>query len=405
MTRAIGVEVDCPFTPAILKKVAYAGSQSASFVQATKDLEALAEVRVSRERVQRWTKRVGEDRVGEVERQAASYQELSLPARRKSPTAQVPQVACVQMDGGRIQIRDRQEAPASRESKGYWRESLVGCCLSMTSEEQAVDPCPTIPKTFVDPKRMSDLSREIKGFSGNVEAAEAPPQDSADDRDGRPDVLVKSVVATRKGIDVFGKQLVAEAHARGFNASRRKALVADGSATNWGVHKKHFSHYTPVLDFTHAVCYVYAAAMAGRSSTTGWLTYCQWAQWLWEGACDRLIAAVEARSEELAPPGEGDETSPAAIVARTLGYLRNQRTRMKYAEYRKLGLPITSSHIESTIKQINRRVKGTEKFWDQGAEPLLALAADHLSETDTRDRFWRNRRQRLQPMRCYQTNA
>ena len=53
MTRAIGVEVDCPFTPAMLRKVAYSGSQSTSFVNATKDLEALAEVKVSRERVQR----------------------------------------------------------------------------------------------------------------------------------------------------------------------------------------------------------------------------------------------------------------------------------------------------------------------------------------------------------------
>ena len=90
---------------------------------------------------------------------------------------------------------------------------------------------------------------------------------------------------------------------------------------------------------------------------------------------------------------------------KTLGYLKNQRTRMKYAQYRKLGLPITSSHIESTIKQINRRVKGTEKFWHQGAEPLLRLAADQISETDTLDRFWKNRRYRLQPMRCYRTAA
>ena len=67
MTQAIGVEVDCPFTPSMLRKVAYAGSQSASFVGATKDLLVLAEVEVSRERVQRWTKRVGKQRVAEVE--------------------------------------------------------------------------------------------------------------------------------------------------------------------------------------------------------------------------------------------------------------------------------------------------------------------------------------------------
>ena len=78
---------------------------------------------------------------------------------------------------------------------------------------------------------------------------------------------------------------------------------------------------------------------------------------------------------------------------------------MKYHQYRRLGLPITSSHIESTIKQINRRVKGTEKFWDQGTEPLLTLAADYLSETSRLDQFWKNRRKRLKPMRCYQNAA
>ena len=50
-------------------------------------------------------------------------------------------------------------------------------------------------------------------------------------------------------------------------------------------------------------------------------------------------------------------------------------------------------------------MKGTEKFWDRGAEPLLQLAADHLSETDALDRFWKPRHQRLQPTRRYQTAA
>ncbi len=65
----------------------YAGSQSASFVQATKDLEALAELSVSRERVQRWTKRIGRERVAEMEAQAAAYQDLPLPAAHPSDRA------------------------------------------------------------------------------------------------------------------------------------------------------------------------------------------------------------------------------------------------------------------------------------------------------------------------------
>ena len=107
----------------MLRKVAYAGSQSASFVQATKDLEALAEVQVSRQRVGRWTKRVGEERVKATQQQANAYQSLPLPARRKSPTDPAPRVACVMMDGGRIQIRDRREA--SHDASGYWKESLA----------------------------------------------------------------------------------------------------------------------------------------------------------------------------------------------------------------------------------------------------------------------------------------
>lgn len=387
----------------MLRKVTYSGSQAPSFVQATKDLEALAESRISRERVQRWTKRVGEECVARAEALANAYQSLPLPERQKSPTDQVPQVACITTDGGRIQIRDRQET--TRSKKGYWKESLVGCCLSMVSQEHAEDPSPIIPRTFVDPERMSDLAREIKGISAALEDADAAYEEPPDDRIGRPEVLVRSVIATRGGLDVLGRRLVAEAHARGFQAAKRKAFVSDGSATNWSVHRKHFSHYTPILDFTHAVCYVYGAAMAGCTAAAGWRDYLQWAQWLWEGSIDLLIGAVAARSQSLGPPGEGDETSAAAVVAKTLVYLQNQRARMQYSEYRRLGLPITSSHVESTIKQLNRRVKGTEKFWNQGAEPLLVLAAAHLSETNQFDRFWQHRRNHLEPTRPYRTAA
>jgi hypothetical protein len=383
----------------MLKKVVYAGAQSASFAQATKDLEALAETTVSRERVQRWTKRVGHERTVAVAADAGDYQALPLPERHNSPMGQVPQVACVEMDGGRIQIRERAASNAD-DSSSYWRESLVGCLSSMTSVEHAADPCPRLPKTFVDPRRMSDLAREIKGFSSDTAADEAALE-APDDRLGRPQLLVRSVIATRQGLGPFGRQLVAAAHARGFHAARRKAFLGDGAPSNWSVHRHHFSHYTPILDFTHAVCYVYQAAMAGRTPTTGWADYCRWAQWLWSGETNELIQAVAGRAAELGSPAESDpETSPRQILATVLGYLRNQRSRMRYHEYRRLGLPITSSHVESTIKQVNRRVKGTEKFWDQGAEPLLQLVADHLSETQPLATFWRQRPRQLSPMRC-----
>jgi len=62
---------------------------------------------------------------------------------------------------------------------------------------------------------------------------------------------------------------------------------------------------------------------------------------------------------------------------------------MNYPEYRRLGLPLTSSHIESTIKQINRRVKGSEKFWSKStSEAVLQLRADYLSDSTPLASFW-----------------
>ena len=69
---------------------------------------------------------------------------------------------------------------------------------------------------------------------------------------------------------------------------------------------------------------------------------------------------------------------------------------MNYPEYGRQGLPITSSHIESTNKLLNHRVKGTEKFWSRrGAEAMLQLKADTLSDTAPLDTFWRNRPKRM----------
>ncbi len=196
-------------------------------------------------------------------------------------------------------------------------------------------------------------------------------------------------------MDAFGPLLARAAYDRGFHAALRKAFVADGSPTNWGVWRRYFSHYVPILDFVHALMYVYAAAMTGRNANEGWSAYRDWSQWLWKGEVRRLLDALEKRQQELGVPEPKETGTPRAQVANSLAYLTNQRERMKYDQYRKQGLPITSSPIESTVKQINRRIKGTEKFWDEGADPMLHLVADRLSQTNAVTKFWSRRLDRL----------
>jgi hypothetical protein len=385
-----------------MKKVVYAGTQAASFLQGSRDLKELAELDVSPERVRRAAERIGDERVAERDAQAAAYEAMPIPARRIVPADQpTPAVACVQMDGGRLQFFDRAE-PQRNEDDTFWREMKVGCLWSMTSNVSAEDPCPRLPASFVDPERMQRMVREIKGFSGPDASTEDEAEEKRiDERPGRPEPLARSVVATRREVEAFGTLLVSEAHQRRFPGAARKAFVADGSDANWGVWRRHFSDYAPILDFIHALTYVYAAAMAGRTSKEGWQAYRAWAQWVWSGQVDRVIAAIELRQQELGDPApETPKTAPSAIVATSLGYLRNQRSRMDYPEYRKQGLPMTSTYVESTVKQINRRMKGTEKFWSRGVESMLTLVADHLGDTPTLARFWRNRPHRLTGSRC-----
>ena len=75
---------------------------------------------------------------------------------------------------------------------------------------------------------------------------------------------------------------------------------------------------------------------------------------------------------------------------------------MDYPSYRQRGLPWTSSHVESTVKLFNRRVKGSEKFWGAtGAEAILQVQAAFLSEDDRLRRHLKTRP--CTPYRNYKT--
>ncbi len=225
-------------------------------------------------------------------------------------------------------------------------------------------------------------------------------------RINQPETVSREVLASRKlPAPKFGLLMAAYAWAMGFFQAQRKGFVGDGSAANWDIWERHFKPYgfVPILDFIHALTYVYNAAMAGRPARDGWTTYLKWITWVWQGRVPEVITELEARQEELGPPlSEHSETDPRKVVAKSLTYLKNQCTRMNYPEYRRQGLAITSCHIESTVKQLNYRVKGSEMFWsDDGAEALLQLSADLLCDSRPLDTFWARRAARMTGYRTH----
>ena len=66
---------------------------------------------------------------------------------------------------------------------------------------------------------------------------------------------------------------------------------------------------------------------------------------------------------------------------------------LRYDEYRRQGLPTTSAWMESAVKEMNFRIKGTEMFWNNpaGAEAILQIRAASLSDDDRLARFLTNR--------------
>jgi hypothetical protein len=400
---------------------------SRSFAEASELLQRLAERSVSAKQVERLTRRIGAERVVERGADVAAYQALPLVERFAVPAgATAPDLAVVMADGGRLQILDRVPRPSAEppapaagaappavaedgaweEEKtpcGHWREDKVGLLLTMHSVVSATDPCPDLPSSFRDAARVPELVRELSRQVRQAEdatavSAQAGPADEVPQAEPAyqpPTVQQRKVLASRLTWPAFGPVLAAAARAWGFQGAARKAFIGDGSANHWRVQRRFFGSFVPILDFVHALSYVYAAATAAQSQAAGWACYRQWIAWVWRGQVTRVIAAVQERQAELGLPGKDEpETSPRQVVARTLTYLHNQQDKMRYDEYRRQGLPITSSLMESVVKQINRRVKGTEKFWsEEGAEAILQLRADQLSDEQPLQAFWQRRQQ------------
>jgi hypothetical protein len=429
-SRSLGIDLGS-LSPGLLKKVVYAGSNNPAFTRGSQDLWVMAEVHIDPKQVERLTQRIGQERQAQRDDAVAAYLARPLAQRDEQPPGVTPPpLAVVEMDGGRLQIRaapDEPEPTAARPTKPdggagraarskHWREDKVGCLLEMASAVSDVDPCPEIPSVFVDPLQSLKLAQQIGRCAvppgapfqkAEPEAEEEPAQDQRRQRPGRPEIQRRRVVASRQGVEAFGPLLAAAAWSMGLFGAKRQAFVGDGSSENWGVWKRYFPRWVAVLDFLHALTYVYAAAMAGRSFAEGWPVYDRWIRWVWAGQVSRVIEELTARQQELGEPTKDDkEGSPRCDVAEALTYLGNQQDKMRYDAYRKQGLPLMSSHVESTVKQINYRVKGTEKFWsEEGAEAILQLRADYLSDDEPMEEFWQRRQETATGQRRYRSRS
>jgi hypothetical protein len=176
-----------------------------------------------------------------------------------------------------------------------------------------------------------------------------------------------------------------EAQRRGFYQAVFRAFLGDGQAWNWTLHKTHFADFVPITDFVHPLGYVYDAARV-LAPHDPWPVYLAASTACWQGRVADFLSDLRAWQVEhpVAPDEQLPDDDPRAIVQSVRTYLQNNQSRMNYPEYRRAGLPVSSAAIESLIKEINYRVKGTEKFWNRpnGAEHILQVRAAALSDDE-----------------------
>lgn len=390
LAASLRLPVRATVTPSVLKKMVWAGSNLGSYATAEEAMRELAGMSISARRIRRAVNQIGGQRVAQRKAAVEWFKEMDLPRRQAgSRAAEPPQVGVVSMDGGRYQRRDHFGDKDRPPDQNHWREDKVGCLLSMTSSEHQSDPTPELPAWLATSSAVAELAKitEKTGVSeGSACLEEWPSKPPANTTYEPPTLVSREVLASGAEAESFGWQLAARAWQRGFPGAERLAFVADGAHANWTIQKKHFSRATPILDLMHALSYAYSAADGVGDE----MAYLQWARSIWQGDVDRVIGALRDHQRQIGkPPPEASPSDPRERVNRALVYYENHRCRMDYPTYRRLGLPLSSSHIESTIKQINRRVKGTEKFWSQPTSAvILQLRADYLSDSAPLDSFW-----------------
>lgn len=400
------------YSPTVLDQIVYAAGEAKSHHHAAKMLRKLADLSISARHVNRLAEEIGLEMAAKRDQEVEDY----VHHRRKPPAEPAPQVAAIGMDGGRVLTRTPDQG-AGVHGQG-WKEDKVACLLTMKGETFTEDPHPEPPKCFLDAPKVDEMVRDIQANHGtrqenelpqleelglskattSVSAAPAPADATPAEEERawppkRTEHHSRTCVATMADCHAFGKMVAAEAYRRNFHAAERSAFLGDGGAWIWTQHAKWFSDMTAIADFVHPLTYLYVTATVLSANVperwprfVGWMTQC------WQGKVADVIADMEgilAQQEPYTGTTKLPATDPREVLRRTIGYLRNNQERMNYPEYRQRGLPVTSSMVESLIKEFNYRVKGTEKFWDnpEGAEAILQLRAAVLSDDDRLQTF------------------
>jgi len=191
--------------------------------------------------------------------------------------------------------------------------------------------------------------------------------------------------------DEFFLRIWVEMHRRCKDlGSLRLVFLADGAEWIWDRVGDLSAGVPPgrvilVLDFYHAserisdLCKV----LYGEGTQQYWRQYKLWRDLLYQGAVTQVLEQMRKIQA-----GCGDDAKRKEL-GNQIHYFKTNRQKMRYDEYRKMGVPIGSGTVESACKHlIGRRMKLSGMTWsEKGAKGMLQIRASVKSNKRFRKDF------------------
>jgi hypothetical protein len=260
-----------------------------------------------------------------------------------------------------------------------------------TAEIVEVPPCSNTMYLGIDGTGCPMRKEETQGRKGKQPDGSAKTREvklavvfSADSRDknGKPtrdkgsvsyNAAIESAATgdLDESLSEFAQRVEREARRRGFYQAERQVLIGDGAKWIWNIADEQFPHAIQIIDLFHAKGTVSNAAKAifGAENEFGtqWAKTCR--DQLEAGELDNIIGKLDAFKKNSKEARQCQE------------YLKTNRNRLNYPQFRKLGLTTSSGIVESGCKHvIGARVKQSGMHWTvRGANAIIALRCFKLS--------------------------
>jgi hypothetical protein len=342
--RDLGLE-DGSESPGIQRMTALTASM-VSFEEGSLLMKELAGVEINAKRVERCAKKIGAE--------VAADEKLHIEPL--DPDSCLPNSMCLSMDGTGIPVRPSEvEGRSGKQPDSPAKTREVKLCVIWSADSRDEEG-----KPLCDPGSIS--------YSAAIESAAT--RDTDEHR------------------SEFAERVLREATRRRFAEASKTAVVADLAVWIWNIAQELYPSAEQIADRYHVKERLSTVGKdvfsAGSQQAKEWIK----ARWdeLDAGSLDDLQAAIQihaADSEE---------------ARKCLGYLVNNRDRMRYPKFEAQGLCTSSGVTEGGCKNaIGTRLKRSGMHWTvRGAEAIIALRCCILSGRfqDTWERIIDTRRAR-----------